>query len=149
MLVIALEVKRVPHSEDLLHPCEFVFISKGEPVRRFESIRLDPPKGWVRRKLWELFGRKYEVKQIAEFVRPEIDTVIFNCPACNSPCAATKNHKIVNLEPITIETPITCLYCRTSTFKVAEGRIMPRNSCPHLPSTPKASQDGFRAPFAG
>jgi uncharacterized protein YbaR (Trm112 family) len=120
----ALEVKRVPHSEDLLHPGEFVFIPKREPVRTFERTPIAPPTGTFRRLWWDLFGKKYELKQIVELLWPEIDTVILNCPECNSPLATTRNHTIVSLEPLTIETPLTCPYCRTNTFKVAEGKIM-------------------------
>jgi hypothetical protein len=42
----ALEVKRVPRSEDLLHPGEFVFIPKREPIRTYFSVPTDPPNGW-------------------------------------------------------------------------------------------------------
>jgi hypothetical protein len=120
----AQEVKRVPTSEDLLHPGEFVFIPKREPIRTFESTPIAPPTGAFRRLWWDLFGKKYEIKQIVELLWPEIDTVIMNCPECNSPLATTRSHTIVSLEPLTIETPLTCPYCRTNTFKVAEGKIM-------------------------
>jgi hypothetical protein len=121
----ALEVKRVPHSEELLHPGEFVFIPKREPIRTFQSTPIAPPSGLFRRLWWDLFGKKHEIKQIVELLWPEIDTVIMNCPKCNGPLATTRNHVIVRVEPLTIETPLTCPYCRTNTFKVAEGKIMP------------------------
>jgi hypothetical protein len=120
----ALEVKRVPLSEDLLHPGDYVFIGKRDPHRTFQSIPLEPPKGWGRRLLWNLFGKKYELKQIVEFVWPEIDTVIINCPECNQPLATTRAHKIISLEPLTIETPLTCPYSKTHSFKVEQGQIV-------------------------
>jgi uncharacterized protein YbaR (Trm112 family) len=120
----ALEVKRVPHSEDLSHPGEFVFIPKREPIRKFYSEPLTPPTGAFRRLWWNWFGKKYEIKQIVELLWPEIDTVIINCPDCNQPLATTKNHAIVSLEPLTIETSLTCPYSKTHTFKVADGKIM-------------------------
>jgi hypothetical protein len=129
----ALAVKRVPHSEDLLHPGDYVFIPKRDPIRTFHSIPLEPPAdkrgGTVigdafRYWKWKLFGPKYEIKQVVEFLWPEIDTVILNCPVCNSPCATTRNHKILSIEPLTLEIPLTCPYCKTNTFKVADGKIM-------------------------
>ena len=123
-MLTALEVKRVPHSEDLLHPGEFVFIPKREPIRTFPSEPLEPPTGSLSRIWWNWFGKKYEIKQIVELLWPEIDTVIINCPECNQALATTKNHKIVSLEPLTIETPLTCPYSKTHTFKVEQGKII-------------------------
>lgn len=120
----AQEVKRVPKSEDLLHPGDFVFIPKREPVRTYQSIPLTPPAGFLKRLLWNLFGQKYEIRMHEHPLWPDIDTVIVNCPICNGPVGTTKHHAIANIEPLTIETPITCPYCRTFTFKVAEGKIM-------------------------
>jgi hypothetical protein len=134
MLTTALEVKRVPRSEDLLHPGEFVFIPKREPIRKFHSEPLGPPAakyggGTVvgdafRYWKWRFFGKKYEIKQIVELLWPEIDTVIINCPECNQALATTGQHKIVSLEPLTIETPLTCPYTKTHTFKVEQGKIL-------------------------
>jgi hypothetical protein len=129
----ALEVKRVPLSEDLLHPGDYVFIGKREPRRTFHSVPLGPPSdtyggtliGDAFRYLkWKWFGKKYEMKQIVEIVWPEIDTVIINCPDCNQPLATTGVHKIVSLEPLTIETALTCPYTKTHSFKVTEGKII-------------------------
>jgi hypothetical protein len=129
----AQEVKRVPHSEDLLRPGDFVFIGKREPHRTFQSIPLDPPADKpggtligdaIRFWKWKLFGPKFELKQIVELVWPEIDTVIINCPECNQPLATTRNHKIVSLEPLTIETALTCPYTKIHSFKVVEGKIL-------------------------
>lgn len=120
----AQEVKRVPLSEDLLHPGDFVFIPGREPNITYRSIPLNPPKGWGRRQLWYLFGKKFEIQQIVSPVWPAIDTVIIKCPICNGDVATTERHTIANTDPLTIETPITCPYCRTFTFKVVEGKIM-------------------------
>jgi hypothetical protein len=73
---------------------------------------------------WRVFSPKYEIKQIVELLWPEIDTVIINCPECNQALATTGQHKIISLEPLTIETPLTCPYSKTHTFKVAEGKII-------------------------
>ena len=120
----ALEVRRVPLSEDLLHPGDFVLVKKREPICKYERVPLTPPSGFFRRLWWNWFGKKEEIKQIIELQWPERDTVIVNCPVCNAPCATTKNHKIISLEPLTIEMPITCPYEQTTTFKVAEGKIV-------------------------
>jgi Zn finger protein HypA/HybF involved in hydrogenase expression len=74
---------------------------------------------------WSWFGQKYELKQIVELLWPEQDTLILNCPACDSPCATTKNHTIISVEPLTHQIPLTCPYCKTKTFKVEEGKLMP------------------------
>jgi hypothetical protein len=60
---VALEVKRVPVSEDLLHPGDYVFVPKREPRRTFESVPLFPPTGTLRRLWWNWFCPKYELKQ--------------------------------------------------------------------------------------
>ena len=128
----ALEVKRVPHSEDLLHPGDYVFIGKREPRRTFHSVAIEPPlerpDGTVigdafRYLSWKLFGKKFELKPIVESVWPDIDTVIVNCPACNQAFATTQNHKILSVEPLTLNIPLTCPYCKTNTFKIEEGKI--------------------------
>src|SRR5690242_6519221 len=120
----AVEVRRVPLSEDLMKPGDFVFIAKREPVRKFESVPLQPPAGFFRRLWWNWFGQKFETKQIIELIWPERDAVIVNCPKCSQPCATTKKHKIISIDPLTIETPITCPYESSPTFTIAEGTIM-------------------------
>ena len=105
-------------------PWRVVFIPKREPIRTYHSVPLDPPAGAFRRLWWNLFGKKYEIQQTVTPVYPDIDTVILNCPICNGAIGTTKNHAIAALEPLTINTPITCPYCRTYTFKVVEGKIM-------------------------
>ena len=132
----ALEVRRVPTSADLSSPGDFAFVPKREPVRKFERIPLIAPKGFFRKIVWQLFGKKYELKQVIELLWPEYDAVILNCPHCNMPLATTPQHKIVSLDPLTIETPIACAYSRTQgiaknaaekqiAFQVKEGKIMP------------------------
>jgi hypothetical protein len=120
----AQEVRRVPSSEELLHPGEFVFIQKREPITNYQSVPLTPPTGFFRRILWNLFGKRYELKATVTELWPAIDTILLNCPVCNGPFATTDRHTICNVNPLTIETPITCPYCRTFTFKVAEGKIV-------------------------
>lgn len=119
----ALAVRR-EHSEDLLNPGDYVFLAKREPRRTVEQIPIEPPTGFLRHLWWEWFGRKYALREVLELLWPEQDTVILNCPVCNSPCATTKNHRIICVEPLTLEVPLTCPYCKTQTFKIVEGQIM-------------------------
>jgi hypothetical protein len=121
----ALEVRRVPTSADLAHPGEYVFVAKRAPHITYQSEPLEPPRGLLQRLWWNAFGKKYELKQIVELLWPEIDTIIMNCPTCNGPLATTRNHKILSIEPLTLEIPLTCPYCKTNTFKIEEGKIMP------------------------
>jgi hypothetical protein len=121
----ALEVKRVEHSEDLLHPGEYVFVPKRDPIVTVEKYPLTPPRGFFAKVWWNLFGQKYTFKKTIELLWPEHDAIIVNCPACNNPCATTKNHKIISVEPLTLEIPLTCPYCKTRSFDIKEGKIMP------------------------
>ncbi len=120
----ALEVHRVSTSADLLHPGEYVFIPKRQPIRTVEQIAIDPPTNRFRRLWWNAFGKKFALREVLELLWPEIDTVIVNCPVCNGPCATTRNHKIISIEPLTLEIPLTCPYCKTQTFKVEEGKMI-------------------------
>jgi hypothetical protein len=121
----AQEVKRVSHSEELLHPGDYAFVGKREPIVITHQEPATPPQGLFRRLWWRwFFGEKMVTSKTLIPQWPDIDTVIVNCPLCNGPVATTKNHTIACLDPITIETPITCPYCRTFTFKVVEGKIM-------------------------
>lgn len=108
----------------LLNPGDFVFIPKRDPVKRFESLPVAPPKGVLARWLWQRFGKRFELRPVYEPVWPAQDAVVINCPICNGPNGTTEHHKIASVEPLTIETPITCIYCQTFTFKVVEGTIM-------------------------
>jgi hypothetical protein len=133
----ALEVRRVPSSGDLTAPGDFAFIPKREPIRRIETVPLTPPRNFFKRLIWQFFGTKQEVKQFIELQWPEYDAVILNCPHCNMPLATTPKHKIVSLEPLTIESPIGCEYSRgkgiatkaceqeeTVVFLVKDGKII-------------------------
>jgi hypothetical protein len=122
----ALEVRRVPHSEDLASKGEYVFVPRREPIRSFVTIPkedLSEPKGFWRSLVALLLDNsRRDVKEVIETVWPEKDTVIIMCPACSSPCGTTVQ-KIVSVEPLTLDIPITCPYCRTCTFEVKEGKI--------------------------
>jgi hypothetical protein len=120
----ALEVRRVSSSADLLKAGDFVFIPKREPEITVERIPLTPPTKFFAFIKWSLFGKKYELKQYVELRWPEHDAVIVQCPDCNSPCASTKIHKIISIEPLTVELPITCPYCKNVTFQIKDGKIM-------------------------
>lgn len=120
----ALEVRRVKSSENLLHPGEYVFIEKRSPIIRTEREPLLPPTGFFRRMYWNLFGKKYELKQFVELLWPNYDAIILNCPDCNSPCATTAKHKIISIEPLTLEIPLTCPYCKTKSFAIKDGKLM-------------------------
>jgi hypothetical protein len=109
----ALEVKRVQHSEDLLHPGEYVFVPKRDPILTLEQRAVQPPQGKFKLLWWTFFGQKYEMKKIVELLWREQDAIILNRPVCNSPCATTKNHKIISIEPLTLEIPLTWPYCKT------------------------------------
>jgi hypothetical protein len=118
-----IEVRRVSTSADLLHPGEYVYIAKRQPKITIEREPLAPPTGFIKLLWWNWFGKKYEIKQIVELMWPESDTIIFNCPECNGPCATTSYHKITSIEPLTLEAPITCPYCKTNSFRIAEGKL--------------------------
>jgi hypothetical protein len=124
----ALEVKRVKSSEYLLNPGEYVFIEKRAPKITVDRMPLTPPTGFFKRIAWHFFGKKYELKQYVELLWPEHDAIILNCPSCNGPCATTKNHKIISVEPLTLEIPLTCPYCKTRSFDIKEGKIITAES---------------------
>jgi hypothetical protein len=128
----AVEVRRVSLSEDLSRPGDYVFIEKRAPRIQVERLSLEAPKishGWLIPEVyawvkWMLFGKKYELKQIVEFVWPDYDTIILNCPECNGALAMPSKNKIVSIEPLTIEFPLTCPYCKTKTFTITEGKLI-------------------------
>jgi aspartate carbamoyltransferase regulatory subunit len=121
----ALEVRRVSLSEDLSRPGDYVYIEKRAPRIQIERTPLTAPAGILEKLWWKFFGKKYELKQIVELVWPDYDAIILNCPECNSPCATTKRHKIVSIEPLALEIPLTCPYCKTKSFTITEGKLMP------------------------
>ena len=71
-LTQALEVKRVQHSENLLHPGEYVFVAKRQPIITVEKHPIDPPQGKFKLLWWTFFGKKHELKQIVELLWPEL-----------------------------------------------------------------------------
>lgn len=113
--------RRVPSSADLTKQGDYVLAPKREPVRRYEPVAGSPSGFWARL-IWTISGRKPLVKEVVEALWPEYDAIILNCPNCNQPCATSKDHRIVTVEPLTIDRPITCPYCRTP-FTVSEGNI--------------------------
>jgi hypothetical protein len=115
----ALQVRRVSSSADLLHPGEYVFIEKRPPQITIEKKPLANP-GFFRR----MFHRDYELKQIVELVWPDYDVAILNCPECNTPLATTARRKIISVEPLTLELPLTGLYCKTKSFAIENGRLI-------------------------
>ena len=121
----ALEVRRVSTSADLLNKGEYVFIEKRAPKITVERIPLERPAGFWAGLKWDWFGEKYEIKQIVEILWPEQDAIILNCPSCGGPCATTKNHKILSVEPLTLEIPLTCPYCKTKHYDITDGKITP------------------------
>jgi hypothetical protein len=120
----ALEVRRVSLSEDLSRPGDYVFVGRRAPRITIERTPLTPPVGMLEKLWWNLFGKKYEMKQIVELVWPDYDAIILNCPVCNGPCATTKRHKIISIEPLTLEIPLTCPYCKTQSFNITEGKLI-------------------------
>jgi hypothetical protein len=128
-----LQVHRVPFSADLLQPGDYCFIAKREPIRTFDTQRLEPPQGFFRLLLWGMFGKKTDTKETIEIVWPDYDAIVMNCPHCSQPIATTKDHKILSIEPLTIEKPLACAYSRgvgrydtpTVAFEIKDGNIMP------------------------
>jgi hypothetical protein len=116
----AIQVRRVPISPDLLNPGDYVFIPKKKPLITEERVAINSPTFFQR-----MFRKTYEIKETVIRLWPEIDTVIINCPDCNSPIATTSTHKIISIEPLTIEIPITCPYCKTKSFTITAGKLTP------------------------
>jgi hypothetical protein len=119
----AVELRRVSSSTDLLRPGEYVFIPKREPEIIIERQSIGPPSGFFKWIWWKWFGKRHELKQYIELLWPETDTVILNCPQCGGPCTTTKYHKIISIEPLTLETPLTCPHCGTNGFSIKDGKI--------------------------
>jgi hypothetical protein len=130
-----LEVRRVPSSSDLMQAGDYCLIQKREPIvttERARVLRVEAPKGIIRRLAWTLLGPKYQVKESVETLWPDYDAIILMCPHCNQPIGTTKDHRIVNIEPLTIEKPLACAYSRQSptapptiAFQIKDGKIMP------------------------
>jgi hypothetical protein len=118
-------VVRVKTSEELLRPGEYVFIAKRPPLVTVEKVPLYPPLGFFKLLWWTLFGKKYDTKQTVEVVWPAVDTIILNCPDCATPFATSERHKIVSVEPLTIDIPVTCPYTKDKSFSISEGNLTP------------------------
>lgn len=118
-----IEVRRVEHSEDLASPGDYVFIAKREPKVTVEKHPLLPPEGRLKRIWWAFFGAKYELKTNIEPFWPDRGVIVVNCPVCNSPCATTR-HTIECVEPLTLDIPILCPYCRTTSFEIKDGKLI-------------------------
>jgi hypothetical protein len=121
----AIEVHRVPTSADLEKPGDFAFIKQREPIRQTERIPLEHPKGFFTRIIRRFTGVKYTEKITELPLWPPRDTVIIICPSCFQPLATTDKHTIVSLEPLTISPEVACPYCRTKSFSIEEGKIIP------------------------
>ena len=120
----ALQVRRVQYSGDLVQRGDYFFVAKRDPIITVERTPLTPPQGFFKRIWWNWFGKKEEMKQIIEVLWPEYDAILINCPQCVQPCATINKHKIISIEPLTIETSITCPYCRDITFSVTDGKLI-------------------------
>jgi uncharacterized protein YbaR (Trm112 family) len=114
---------RVATSEDLLNKGEYVFIPARPQEVHYQSEAIPNP-GFFRR----LLGRTYTMKRIENPVWPKIDTIVLNCPKCNGTLGTTKDHTILSVEPLHLDMPLTCPYCRTFTFEVKNGNLNELNA---------------------
>ena len=79
------------------------------------------------------FGKKQSFKEILEIRWPDYDAIVMNCPHCNQPMATMKEHRILSIDPLTIEKPLACGYSRgagkhdalTVAFEIKDGKIKP------------------------
>jgi hypothetical protein len=131
----SVNLRRVASSADLTYPGDFVFIAKRDPVRTIMMLPKNPPNGFFKRIIWKFAGKKYDTKEILDPRWPEQDTIVLLCPHCSQPLATTKEHKIVFLDPLTLDKPLACPYSRSSitgqtnddsavSFAIQEGKIM-------------------------
>jgi hypothetical protein len=131
----SLDLRRVSSSADLASPGDFVYLAKREPLRTVVMVPIDPPRGFFKGTIWNLIGRKFDVREELEPRWPEHDTIILLCPHCSQPIATTKEHNIVSLDPLTLDKPLACPYSRSSisgpqasdtnavSFAINEGKI--------------------------
>jgi hypothetical protein len=110
--LLTLEAHRVPSSADLMKAGDYCLIEKREPIRKFEPVPVETPQGFVKQLIWTIFGKKQSYKEIIEIVWPDYDAIVMNCPHCNQPIGTSKDHRIVSIEPLTIEKPLACAYSR-------------------------------------
>src|ERR1700685_3518810 len=126
-----LEVRRVPSSADLMQAGDYCLIEKREPIKRHVPLP-DQPRGfWPKLMAW-LRNKKRAYLVVTEPVWPDYDAILVMCPHCSQPITTTKEQKIVNLEPLTIDFPLACAYSRRSptapptiAFEIKDGKIMP------------------------
>lgn len=130
--LLTLEVRRVASSADLMQAGDYCLIEKRPPIRKFEPVAVEPPAGFLRKLSWLLFGKKQLTKEIVEIVWPDYDAIVLMCPHCSQPIGTTKDHKILSLEPLTIEKPLACAYSRPSpsalpliAFQINDGKVTP------------------------
>jgi hypothetical protein len=108
----SLDLRRVDSSADLASPGDFTFIEKREPIRIVTTKPIEPPKAFFKKLIWTFVGKKFEFTEQLETRWPEQDTIVLLCPHCSQPLATTKEHKIVSLEPLTLDKPLACPYSR-------------------------------------
>jgi hypothetical protein len=99
----ALEVKRVQHSEDLLHPGEYVFVPKREPIVTIEKLPTQPPQGKFKLPCWTSFRKKEESKQIVETAVARTGCNHPELPYLQGRMRHGENHKIISVEPHAFE----------------------------------------------
>lgn len=111
---------------------DYCFIAKRDPIRKFEPVQNEPPTGFLAKLRWLFFSKKQCYKEAIEIVWPDYDAIILMCPHCSQPIGTTKDHRIVSLDPLTIEKPLACAYSRRSpsapptiAFQIKDGKIMP------------------------
>src|SRR4051812_47346990 len=107
-----LEVRRVPFSADIEKPGDYCFIAKRAPIRTFESVIAEPPTGFWRSLVWAICGKKQMTKETVLPQWPDYDAVVLACPHCGQAIGTTKEHRIVRVEPLTIDKPVACVYSR-------------------------------------
>jgi hypothetical protein len=132
----SLELRRVSSSADLASPGDFVYIAKREPLKTVLMVPIDPPRGFFKRIVWNIAGKKFAVREELDPRWPEQDTIVLLCPHCSQPLATTKEHKIVSLDSLTLNKPLACPYSRSRgisaqadvstevSFEIVEGKIM-------------------------
>jgi hypothetical protein len=131
----ALEVRRVATSPDIERPGDYCFIAKREPIRTYDTMTVERPRG-----IWTAILMALGIPATKRVTRetllpqwPDYDAIVMACPHCGQPIGTTKEHRIVSVEPLTIDQPIACAYSRgagkfdtpTVAFTVKDGKIMP------------------------
>lgn len=128
-----LEVRRVATSPDIEKAGDYCFIAKREPIRTLEPLPIETPQGFFRKLAWRLFGKKRSYKETVLPQWPDYDAIVMACPHCGQAIGTTKEHRILSVEPLTIDKPLACAYScpavkgslPTVAFLVKDGKIMP------------------------